>query len=105
MMFKAKSSIHGRGCFTDCYLRPGTNFDVPSYQTNVATWTAVTWIDEVEWWELYSPYCFINHSENANAELYLAEDGSWNLYILRAVKKNEEITIDYGDDWVAARGD
>jgi hypothetical protein len=98
-MVTKPSGIHGRGCFTDCYLRPGTEFDVPCYQTNKATDHSVTWEEDGDWWEFYHPYRFINHSENPNAELYLAEDGTWNLYILRKVRKDGEITIHYGKGW------
>ena len=99
MMYRADSNIHGRGCFTDCHLRPGTEFHVPSRRTDIATDHSVTHDCDGDWWEFYSPYRFINHEDNPNAELYLAEDDTWNLYILRAVKKNGEISIDYGKSW------
>ena len=98
-LFAARSRIHGKGCFTKKSLRAGTEFNVPSYHTGVATDHSITWNDDGDWYELYSPFRFINHSEKPNAEFYLADDGTWNLYILRAVRANGEITIHYGNGW------
>lgn len=99
-MFSVRpSKIHGRGCFADKNLRPGTEFGVPSYRTDEPTYHAVTWDCDGDWWELYSPYRYVNHSKKPNAEFYLADDDTWNLYILRAISKDEEVTIDYGKEW------
>ena len=98
-MYSKRCKIHGRGCFTDCYLRPGTEFGVPCYRTDVATDHSVTCEEAGDWWEFYSPYKFVNHSETPNAEFYLVEDDTWNLYILRAVKKHDEIRTYYGSSW------
>lgn len=98
-MYKDESEIQGRGCFTDCYLRPGTDFNVPSRRTDVATDHSVTWDEDGDWWEFYCPYRFVNHSETPNAEFWLDEDDNWHLSILCEVCKDEEITIYYGEDW------
>lgn len=95
-LYVGPSEIHGRGCFTTGVLRPATEFHVPSYRTDIATDYSVSWHEDGDWYELYSPFKFINHSEKPNAECYLADDDTWNLYILRQVAADEEITIHYG---------
>ncbi len=92
-----RSEIHGRGSFAKKTIRAGTSFNCPSYRTKKETWTSVNHDDEI--YELHAPYKFLNHSDEANAELYLAADGCWTLYILQQVAKDDEITIDYGEDW------
>ena len=49
-------------------------------------------------YEFYCPFKFLNHSSDPSAEVYLTDDG-WEVYFLREVGKDEEITIDYGPDW------
>ena len=92
-----ESEIHGRGCFTTQLLRPATIFRVPFYPVLEETWTSV--ITDFGVYELYSPFKFLNHSEEPNAELYQTDWGGFELYILREVARDEEITISYGPDW------
>lgn len=98
-MFSVRpSKIHGRGCFANQLLRPATIFDAPSYEVKEETWTSVTFDGVVR--ELYSPFKYLNHSSDPNAELYWNPDREvLELYILRQIRRDEEVTISYGDDW------
>jgi SET domain-containing protein len=96
-LYVKPSEVHGRGCFTAQLLRPATIFRAPHYDTNEETWTSVTTENGI--YELYSPFKFLNHSEDPNAELYQTESGGFELYILREIARDDEITISYGPDW------
>jgi hypothetical protein len=92
------SQIHGRGCFTTQLLRPSTIFRCPHFQVSTETRTSVTTENGI--YELYSPFKFMNHSPDPVAELYQTDDGGFELYILRRVRRDEEITIDYDPNCV-----
>ena len=98
-MFSVRpSKIQGRGCFANQSIRVGTVCYVPSYPIDEedATFRSVCWGEE--FFNVYSPFSFLNHDNDPNAELYLTEDDDWELYFLRQVGKDEEVTIDYGFD-------
>ena len=92
-----------RGCFTTQLLRPSTVFRVPFFAVMNETWTSVRCNHGV--YEFYSPFKFLNHADEPNAEVYQIEGGGFELYILREVGRDEEITMDYGTDWNTSGGD
>ena len=93
-----RSKIHGRGCFANKEIRPGTVFLVPSYEYSEDTECPYTvWVDDVGY-RFYHPFMFLNHHAKPNCELYFEEDG-FRLYVLRQIEPGEELTIHYGDNW------
>jgi SET domain-containing protein len=45
----------------------------------------------------YAPFCWTNHSDSPNCEMVWCEDGEvYYIETLRAIKRGEELTIDYG---------
>lgn len=97
--YKDSSKIHGFGCFVSGHLTAGTRHSLPFYIPNEKCVTDKTiWIDDVPH-ELYNAFCFLNHSSNPNADLYMDSDGCIYLELLRDVQNGEEITFNYGEDW------
>ncbi len=96
--FVARSPIHGRGVYAyreilaDEWI--GTFKGVPVKRDG----HYVLWVDrgngKFSALEGRNHLRFVNHSSDPNAEF----DGV-ELYALRAIAPEEEITIDYGDDW------
>lgn len=94
-MFSVRpSKIHGRGCFANQYLRPGMTFRVPCYQVSEETDHTVYCPDDDTIWELYSPFKFLNHSDDPNSWLGYEND-SLVLFTLCDIESDEEITIEY----------
>ena len=92
-----RSKVHGRGCFANQSIRVGTVCRAPGYEVDEDQATFRSIWDGDQAYNLYSPFCYLNHDNDPNADLYLTDDG-WELYFLRHVAKDEEVTIDYGFD-------
>ena len=103
LCFVSGSTVHGRGLFARDNIPSGTwigHYDGP--QTN-ENGMHVLWVDngqegEDDWvgYNGINELRFLNHAETPNAEM----DGQ-DLYAARDIKVNEEITIDYGEEFSA----
>jgi len=101
LCFVADSSVHGRGLFARDDISAGTwigHYDSVETQQNGMH---VLWIegDEEDDWVGYdgtNELRFLNHDNRPNGEM----DGL-DLYALRDIRANEEITFDYGEEWSA----
>ena len=97
------SPIHGKGLFAsvtlekDCYL--GT-YDGPETRENGMH---VLWVqhDDKEWIgrDGKNLLRYLNHTRSPNAEF----DG-FDLYAITTIAPNEEVTIDYGDEFDETEG-
>ena len=94
-----ESPIHGRGLFARKKIRAedyiGT-YEGPATQ-NDGMHVLWLWNEETDRWEGINgknEMRFLNHSNKPNADWWDDE-----LYALRTIKKGEEITFDYGEDW------
>jgi len=104
LCFVADSPIHGRGLFASCDISPGTwigHYDGPSTQENGMH---VLWIEakagcDEEWigYDGSNELRFMNHDKQPNGEM----DGL-DLYARKLIRKGEEITIDYGEEFEAS---
>lgn len=97
-MFVAKaSSIHGMGCFVD--FLPVIKDDIFHIKTRRAKVVddKCLWDGDVAY-DAIHPFCYINHSEEPNAEIFIVEDGLFFLQLLDDIQPHEEVTIDYGFD-------
>jgi hypothetical protein len=104
MFFDAPSTIQGHGCFTRVKVPKDVDIWCATYDSPEDSMHTIV-NSENQSLELYAPFRFINHSENPNCDLYEDSQGEFFLVSLRVIDKNEEITIDYGDDWDATEGD
>ena len=93
------SAIHGRGLFArrkikvDEYI--GT-YSGPATQ-NDGMHVLWLWNEQRDRWEGIdgnNEMRFLNHAKKPNADWWDDE-----LYAIRTIKKGEEITFDYGEDW------
>ncbi len=99
------SSIHGKGLFAKKDIPEGQwigHYDGPETQTNGLH---VLWVDaetnsgaddEIEWigYDGNNELRFMNHSSSPSGQM----DGL-DLYALRKITANEEISIDYGEEF------
>ena len=104
MFYDAKSGIHGHGCFAQVSIPEGVDTWCATYPADCDSYSTIV-NSEDESRELHSPFRFINHSETPNAELYEDEGGEFYLTFLRDVAPDDEITIDYGEDYDFTQGD
>ncbi|MCP1728302.1 SET domain-containing protein [Natronospira proteinivora] len=99
LVYAGPSEIHGTGLFARKAIRKGRHIGTYEGPSTRKDGMHVLWVyDEND----QNPvgrngknilrYC--NHSSRPNAEF----DG-FELYAVRGIKKDEEITFHYGDDW------
>jgi SET domain-containing protein len=104
LCYVAESPIHGRGLFARHDIPAGTwigHYDGPVSKENG---THVLWVEagddaEEEWigYDGTNELRFMNHAAAPNGEM----DGL-DLYASRRIRANEEITIDYGEEFEAS---
>jgi hypothetical protein len=104
MFYDGPSGIHGHGCYAGVVVPEDVDIWCATYVGGPDSIHTIV-NSENESRELYAPFRFINHSDNANCDLWEDADGEFYLTTLRLIQRYEEITIDYGDDWDAAEGD
>lgn len=81
------SRIHGNGVFITRRLRQNTKIGV-----GIRYLLGVISIITSDFGSM------INHSTNPTAQLrYSSDEGTWNIYTLKVLSKNAEVTIDYND--------
>jgi SET domain-containing protein len=99
-----ESSIHGYGVFAKRNFAAGHRF-VISYSVLDDDDTDTIWNNSFDGWypNPEIPWAYLNHCEKPVAEME-QEDSQMILTLLRDVEQDEEITIDYGDnyDWSLA---
>ena len=88
------SEIHGNGCFANQKLVRGNRFVIPGYRVVEETFRTIKCDDDTIW-DLYPPFCFLNHSDKANARLYRGIDGKFYLSVLKSIAADAEVTINY----------
>ena len=93
-----ESPIHGRGLFATHTIADGAR--IGAYEGPPAEYdsTYVLWVEDDDgvWHGILgeNELRYLNHSSRPNA----AFEGA-DLYAMRAIAADEEITIHYGDDW------
>jgi SET domain-containing protein len=97
MFYVDDSAIHGKGLFARTKLKKGKclgTYDGPKTKNNAMH---VLWVEEEEGkWigrDGKNILRYLNHSNKPCAEF----DG-FDLYVMRDIKKDEEVTFDYGED-------
>ncbi len=98
LVYSAPSSIHGTGLFAKCLIAKGCYIGTYQGPTAKRNGQYVLWLTEEDGTIIgrcgRNLLRYLNHSSKPNAEF----DG-FDLYSLKNIKPNQEITIHYGDDW------
>jgi uncharacterized protein len=97
LTYVTDSGIHGRGLFARSDIEEGTYLGEYMGPAAKRNGSHVLWVyDEsgVVGRSGRNKLRYLNHSSNACAEF----DG-FDLYASRMIKRGEEITINYGEDW------
>lgn len=89
-----KSRIHGKGLFAARNIRAGEVLGSIKYNPVNEDGPYVLWLGE-QGIRVECDLKFINHSKRPNA--CYCDD--LDVVALKNIKKDEEITHDYGDDW------
>ncbi len=97
-VYVKNSPIHGKGCFAARDIKRGEQ--IGTYKGTKARKDGiyVLWVLQDD--DTYSgingknALRFLNHSQSCNAKFEGAD-----LYARRKIKKDEEITFDYGEEW------
>lgn len=97
----AESAVHGRGLFARTDIPAGSwigHYDSVETQENGMHVLWVQGDSDDEWigFDGSNELRFLNHSSEPNGEM----DGL-ELYALRDIKADEEITFDYGEEFAA----
>ncbi len=89
--FVADSPIHGKGLFAKKAIREGVSLGRLQGMLTEEDGTYVLWLNKRTGLEITNEFRFINHDSNPNCALTDTE-----VVTLRAIKKGEELTHDYG---------
>lgn len=94
MFYTKKSPLHGTGLFAARTIKKGEVIGVIPYQPVDEDGPYVLWLGD-QGIRVDSDLKYINHSPNPNA--CYCDD--LDVIALKTIKKDEEITHNYGDDW------
>lgn len=102
LCYVADSSVHGHGLFARDDIPSGTwigHYDSVETQQNGMHVLWVEGDEEGDWvgYDGNNELRFLNHDNQPNGEM----DGL-DLYALRNIRANEEITFDYGEEFSAS---
>ena len=89
-----QSGIHGKGLFASKNIRTGETIGTIKYNPTDQDGPYVLWIDK-QGILVDCELKYINHSAQPNA--CYCDD--LDVIALKSIKKDEEITHDYGEDW------
>ncbi len=90
-----QSAIHGKGLFAHCDIKKGTVLGDLKYKPTKKDGPYVLWVNKNLSVQVTCDLKYINHNSKPNAAYY--ED--LQVVTLKNIKKGEEITHDYGDEW------
>jgi len=90
------SRIHGKGLFSTTKIHKDQVIGHFSGQKSTIPSPYLLWIDENLSIEVEGPFKYINHSNKPNACYY----DDFTIVALKNISSDEEITHDYGDDWL-----
>ncbi len=90
-----QSTIHGKGLFAHCDISEGAIIGSIKHKPTKKDGPYVLWVNESFSVQVECDLKYINHHSQPNACYY--ED--MKVVALSDIKKGEEITHDYGNDW------
>jgi SET domain-containing protein len=96
MVTVKKSKIHGHGLFAKKDIKAGAIIGEVKGKPTKKDGPYVLWMDDVkQGFEVSCVLKYINHHQQANACYY----DDLTVVALKDIRKGEEITHNYGDDW------
>jgi SET domain-containing protein len=97
-VFVKESPIHGKGCFAARNIKKGEFIGTYEGTSARKDGIYVLWVlkEDGDYRGVNGKNAlrFLNHSQTCNSEF----EGQ-DLYAVRRIKKGEEITFDYGEEW------
>ncbi|MDH5325252.1 MAG: SET domain-containing protein-lysine N-methyltransferase [Gammaproteobacteria bacterium] len=97
LVYVKKSAIHGRGLFAKTDIKEGAVLGEVEAVPAKSDGPYVLWINDAkDGFEVKCLFKYINHNKRANA--CYCDD--FTVIALKDIKAGEEITHDYGDDWL-----
>ncbi|MDX2506132.1 MAG: SET domain-containing protein [Gammaproteobacteria bacterium] len=90
------SKIHGKGLFASRDIKKGELIGEFNCRPSKKDGPYVLWIEEDKGYQVLDEFKFINHNNKANAAYY----DDFTIMSIKKIKKGEEITHYYGEDWV-----
>jgi len=97
VVYAKQSKIHGMGLFAKRNIKAGEILGTVEGKSTKRDGPYVLWRDEkMAGFKVECVLKYINHNNKPNACYY----DDLSVVALKTIKKNEEITHDYGDDWV-----
>lgn len=95
MVYVKESKIHGNGLFAKRRIKKGELIGTVKGRKTKRDGPHVLWMDGGQGFRVECDLKYINHAKKANAAYY--ED--LTVVALRDIKKDEEITHYYGEEW------
>ncbi|TXS95865.1 SET domain-containing protein [Parahaliea maris] len=89
------SHIHGKGLFTTVGIRKGTVLGYCEREPVKKPNDYTLWIDDKDLYEVTCCLKYINHAASPNVAYY----DDFSVVALRNIKKGEELTHHYGEEW------
>ncbi len=96
MYYVDKSHIHGKGLFAARRIKKGEVIGIIEGRPSKKDGPHVLWFDDgTKGFRVTCELRFINHTKTPNVGYF----DDHTVVALRNIKKGEELTHDYGDDW------
>ncbi len=96
-IYPKKSALHGTGLFAKQKIKSGEIIGQIAANPTQESGLHVLWVSENEQHKVTGPLKYINHSAQPNACYY----DDLSVVALRTIYPDDEITHNYGDDWIA----
>jgi len=95
-VYVKKSGIHGKGLFASRDIIEDELIGTFKCKPSKKDGTYVLWMEEDIAYQVLDDFKYINHDNQANA----AYCDDFTVMAIKSIKKDEEITHYYGEDWV-----
>ena len=94
-VYVEESKIHGKGLFASRDIKKGELIGEFQCKPSKEDGPHVLWIEEDKGYQVLDDFKYINHHNKANAAYY----DDFTVMAIKKIKKGEEITHYYGEDW------
>jgi SET domain-containing protein len=94
-VYVADSKIHGKGLFAAKTIKKGELIGCFKHHKTAIDGSYVLWFEDDLAYVVEDDFKYINHSKKANAAYY----DDFTIMAIKKIKKDDEITHNYGSDW------
>jgi SET domain-containing protein len=95
IVYVDQSNIHGKGLFAARDIKKGELLGKFKSKATKKEGPYVLWMEEQQGYQVLDDFKYINHANKANAAYY----DDFTVMSIRKIKKGDEITHYYGEDW------